>query len=148
MSMTAASTNLSQAKQLIAKAISIGAPAYNSGDIKRCATVYQDTAKEIASLDGGLPSALQIKLVTELDNVRDGDENAKAWTLRRIIDAIIDYTLPITPSSSLSSQPTSKSNISLEPFTQSQLPSEAFGVMDNVMGGINVNSNSIEFLVH
>ena len=91
---------------------------------------------------------MQIKLVTELDNVRDGDENAKAWTLRRIIDAIIDYTLPITPSSSLSSQPTSKSNISLEPFTQSQLPSEAFGVMDNVMGGINVNSNSIEFLVH
>lgn len=78
---------------------------------------------------------MQIKLVTELDNFRDGDENAKAWALRRIFDAIIDYTLPITPSSSLSSQP--MSNISLEPFTQSQLPNEPFGVMDNVMGGIS-----------
>jgi hypothetical protein len=85
---------------------------------------------------------LMTEPTSQSENVRQ--ESGKA--LRRIFDAIIDYTLPITPSSSLSSQPTSKSNISLEPFTQSQLPSEAFGVMDNVMGGINVNS--IEFLVH
>ncbi len=131
MSTTTPSTNLSRAKQLISKAISVGAPAYNSGDIKRCATVYQDTAKEITSL--GLPSALQSKLLTEIYN-ESGDDN-KAWALRRIFDAIVDYTLPITPSSGL---PTS--NVTLEPFTQNQLPKEPIQVLDNVMGGISRGS--------
>jgi hypothetical protein len=126
------SNNLSRAKQLISSAISTGAPAYNSGDIKRCATVYQDTAKEITSL--GLPSELQSKLLTEIDK-ESGDDNAKAWALRRIFDAIVDYTLPLTPTSVL---PTS--NVTLEPFTQSQLPNEPLRVLDNVMGGISQGS--------
>jgi hypothetical protein len=126
MSTTSKNTSLSQAKQLISKAISVGAPAYNAGDIKRCATVYQDTAKDISTL--GLPSALQSKLLAELEN-DSGDDNAKAWAFRRIFDSIVDYTLPITPSTS--DIPT----ITLEPFTQNQLPSSPLGVMDNVMGG-------------
>lgn len=129
MSTTSNNTNLSQAKQLISKAISVGAPAYNAGDIKRCATVYQDTAKDI-STRGGLPSALQSKLIAELEN-DSGDDNAKAWAFRRIFDSIVDYTLPITPSTS------GIPNITLEPFTQNQLPSSPLGVMDNVMGGMS-----------
>ena len=132
MSSTTPSTNLSQAKQLISKAISIGAPAYNAGDIKQCATVYQKAAKEITSL--GLPSALQSKLLAEIDN-DTRDDNAKAWALRRIFDSIVDYTLPLTPSSKPQMQ-----NVTLEPFTQNQLPSEPLGVMDNVMGGISRGS--------
>ena len=132
MSSTTPSTNLSQAKQLISKAISIGAPAYNSGDIKQCATVYQETAKEITSV--GLPPALQSKLLAEIDN-DTRDDNAKAWALRRIFDSIVDYTLPITPSPEPQMQ-----NVTLEPFSQNQLPSEPLGVMDNVMGGISRGS--------
>ena len=127
-----ASTNLSQAKQLISKAISIGAPAYNAGDIKQCANVYEEAAKEIMSL--GLPSALQSKLLIEIDN-DTSDDNAKAWALRRIFDSIVDYTLPLAPSTEPPAQ-----NVTLEPFTQNQLPSEPLGVMDNVMGGISRGS--------
>ena len=125
------STKLSKAKQLISKAISIGAPAYNSGDIKQCATVYRNTAKEITSL---IPSALQSKLLTEIDN-ESADDNAKAWALRSIFDSIVDYTLPITP---LSSQQIL--NATLEPFTQNQLPTEPICVLDNVMGGMSSGS--------
>lgn len=132
MSTATPSTNLSQAKQLISKAISIGAPAYNAGNIKQCATVYQDTAKEIASL--GLPSSLQSDLLAEIDN-ETLDDNAKAWALRRIFDSIVDYTLPLTPSSV-----PLISNVTLEPFTANQLPNEPLGVMDNVMGGISRGS--------
>eukprot|EP00984_Skeletonema_dohrnii_P008755 scaffold3267_cov130-Skeletonema_dohrnii-CCMP3373.AAC.7 len=127
MSTTSPSTNLTQAKQLISKAISIGAPAYNAGDINKCATVYQDTAKQITSL--GIPSALQLDLLAEIDNETSND-NAKAWALRRIFDSIVDYTLPLTPSP----EPPI-SSVTLEPFTQTQLPNEPLGVMDNVMGG-------------
>mmetsp|Transcript_25128 Transcript_25128/g.50296 ORF Transcript_25128/g.50296 Transcript_25128/m.50296 type:complete len:315 (+) Transcript_25128:50-994(+) len=133
MSTTSPSTNLTQAKQLISKAISIGAPAYNAGDINKCATVYQDTAKEITSL--GIPSALQSELLAEIDNNETSNDNAKAWALRRIFDSIVDYTLPLTPYS----EPQIPS-VTLEPFTQTQLPNEPLGVMDNVMGGISRGS--------
>ena len=36
--------DLNQAKQRISQAISQGAPAYNAGDIKQCATIYKQTA--------------------------------------------------------------------------------------------------------
>lgn len=126
------STDLSEAKQLISKAISIGAPAYNAGDIKQCANVYEEAAKDITSLD--LPSAFQSKLLVEIDN-DTRDDNAKAWALRRIFDSIVDYTLPLTPSTEPQTQ-----NVTLESFTQNQLPSEPLGVMDNVMGGISRGS--------
>ena len=129
MSATAPSNNLSQAKQLISKAISIGAPAYNAGDIKKCATVYKETAKEITLL--GLPSSkLQSKLREEIDK-ESGDDNAKAWALRRIFDSIVDYTPPITPSSE------TLPNVTLEPFSKNQLPNAPLEVLDNVMGGIS-----------
>jgi hypothetical protein len=44
---TTTATDLGQAKRQIGQAISIGAPAYNSGDIKKCADTYEETDQDI-----------------------------------------------------------------------------------------------------
>ena len=133
--MMPSNDDLNRAKQRIAQAISAGAPAYNAGDIKKCATVYEDTAKEIARL---LPSALQTQLLQEVgedeSNTDDTNYDAKAWALRRVFDSIIDYQLPLVP------QDVSDENITFEPFSASQLGGEPIGVMDSVMGGISRGS--------
>ena len=127
---TMSNNDLNQAKQRISKAISQGAPAYNAGDIKQCATIYKQTAKEIANL---VPPTFQSKLLQEVDdNVASATEDydAKAWALRRVFDSIIDYQLPLMPQAV-----SSKDNIKYEPFTATQLSAEPIQVMDSVMGG-------------
>lgn len=122
--------NLAEAKQRISKAISIGAPAYNSGDIKQCATIYKETAKDIAPL---VPSSFQTKLLKEVEEEDTNNANnfdTKAWALRRLFDTIVDYQLPLTP------QDVGQKNTSYEPFTPQQI-GEPINVMDSVMGGIS-----------
>lgn len=130
--MAFSNNDLIQAKQRISQAISLGAPAYNEGDIKKCANVYKDTAKEIAPL---LPSSFQTKLLREVED-NDSNENydAKAWALRKIFDSIVDYQPPLVP------QDVSGEDITFEPFTNSQLGGEPLGVMDSVMGGVSSGS--------
>jgi len=111
--------DLNEAKQLISQAISQGAPAYNAGDIKQCATIYKQTAKEIATL---VPTTFQSKLLQEVDdNVTSAteDHDAKAWALRRVFDSIIDYQLPLMPQAIAL-----EDNIKYEPFTATQLSAE------------------------
>ena len=126
----ASSTNLTQAKQRISQAISTGAPAYNAGDIEKCATVYEDAATEIVSL---LPPKFATKLLSEVENENHDSFDAKAWALRKVFDSIIDYQLPLVPQDDVS-------NISFEQFTNTQLGDTPLGVMDNVMGGISQGS--------
>lgn len=131
--MVPSNNSLNQAKQRISQAISIGAPAYNAGDIKKCANVYQDTAKEIAPL---LPPTFQTKLLQEVEEGNNEsntstDYNAKAWALRKVFDSIVDYQMPLVP------QDVAGEDITFDPYTTSQLGGEPIGVMDNVMGGIS-----------
>lgn len=126
----ASSTNLNQAKQRISQAIAIGAPAYNEGNIEKCANVYEDTATEIAHL---LPTTLQTKLLSEVENESYTNYDAKAWALRRVFDSIIEYQLPLSPSQ----DDVPNNAITYEPFTSNQLGGEPVGVMDSVMGGIS-----------
>lgn len=133
--MLPSNQELNQAKQRISQAISVGAPAYNAGDIQRCATLYKEAAREIAPL---VPSTFQVKLLREVEeeDVDDDDNNekkydAKAWALRRVFDSIVEYQLPIIP------HEISDENITYEPFTSSQLGIEPVRVMDSVMGGIS-----------
>lgn len=123
------SNDLNQAKQRISQAITIGAPAYNSGDIEKCASVYKETAEEIVPL---LPSAFQSKLQMETNNKDTKSYDEKAWALRRIFDSIIEYQLPIVPQDA-------PGDITYEPFTTQQLPPPV-GVMDSVMGGLSRGS--------
>ncbi|KAL7546029.1 hypothetical protein ACHAWF_009374 [Thalassiosira exigua] len=120
---------LAEAKARISRAISIGAPAYNAGDIEKCASVYRDTAKEIAPM---LPATFQTKLLREAEeDGTNANHDAKAWALRRIFDSIVEYQLPFAPGD-VASQ-----DVSFEPFAISQLGGEPAAVMDSVMGGIS-----------
>lgn len=129
-SSISSNVDLNRAKRRIAEAISIGAPAYNAGDIKRCADVYGDTARDIAPL---LPSVLQIKLNCAVSAKETGDTDdydARAWAIRRIFDSIVDYQPPLVPEKV-------SSDVTVEPFTAAQLGGEPVGVMDSVMGGVS-----------
>jgi len=131
LKMAPSDTELNQAKQRISAAISIGAPAYNAGDIQKCADVYGDTAKEIAQL---LPTALQTKLLREVDeNENNTNYDAKAWALRKVFDSITAYELPLMPQAGAE-------NLTFDPFTPSQLGDAPIAAMDSVMGGISRGS--------
>lgn len=118
---------LNQAKEIVARAISIGAPAYNAGDISRCSQVYEEATNQLAPF---LPSGLQNKL-KEVSGVDGMDDDSKAWAFRGVFDAISAYQLPFYPVT------TTNSDISFQPFNEETLPSMPRQVMDSVMGGIS-----------
>lgn len=122
---------LAQAKEVIARAISIGAPAYNAGDISKCAEVYQEASNQLGLL---LPNSyLRTKLKKEQSQMDNMDDDSKAWALRRVFDEIAGYQLPFGPMTS-----TCSDNIVFQPFDESTLPASVpRQVMDNVMGGIS-----------
>eukprot|EP00531_Pseudo-nitzschia_arenysensis_P004718 CAMPEP_0116135470 /NCGR_PEP_ID=MMETSP0329-20121206/11206_1 /TAXON_ID=697910 /ORGANISM="Pseudo-nitzschia arenysensis, Strain B593" /LENGTH=265 /DNA_ID=CAMNT_0003630269 /DNA_START=182 /DNA_END=977 /DNA_ORIENTATION=- len=122
-SMTA-SQQMDRAKNLISSAISIGAPAYNAGDIPKCAQVYKETALEISQI---LPKNLQTGLEATIKRSFQ-DANEEAWAFRKQFDSIIEYQIPFVPGAT---------NVSLEPFTNTMIPVEPYVVNDNVMGGIS-----------
>eukprot|EP00584_Thalassiosira_punctigera_P002145 CAMPEP_0172531540 /NCGR_PEP_ID=MMETSP1067-20121228/4907_1 /TAXON_ID=265564 ORGANISM="Thalassiosira punctigera, Strain Tpunct2005C2" /NCGR_SAMPLE_ID=MMETSP1067 /ASSEMBLY_ACC=CAM_ASM_000444 /LENGTH=277 /DNA_ID=CAMNT_0013315931 /DNA_START=179 /DNA_END=1012 /DNA_ORIENTATION=+ len=130
-----ATEDLNRAKERISQAISVGAPAYNAGEIELCAKVYREAAREIAPL---VPPALRTKLLREMEEGENGARgdsanfDAKAWALRRAFDSIIDYRPPFVPR-----DVTEEENVAFEPFTKTQLGGEPAGVMDGVMGGIS-----------
>ena len=59
MSSSIETNDVAKAKSLISRAISVGAPAYNAGDIAGCARVYEETAEKIVPL---LPKDLRTNL--------------------------------------------------------------------------------------
>jgi hypothetical protein len=128
--------DIDQAKRIISDAISIGAPAYNAGNIQECALAYKAAALEIAPL---LPTNLRSSLEKTSQSMMtpqvDGDDNdaAKevAWAYRRQFDAIIEYQAPFQPDPS-----TVNNGYTLETFTPQQLP-QPLEVLDNVMGGMS-----------
>ena len=121
--------NLNQAKEIVAQAISIGAPAYNAGDIGRCAQVYEQASGQLAPF---LPKELQAKLSKEVSGIDGMNDDSKAWALRGLFDAISGYQLPFSPMTTITD-----SNIVFQPFDATMLPSEPREVMDSVMGGIS-----------
>lgn len=126
LKMTSSTPQIDEAKDLIAKAISVGAPAYNAGDISKCALVYKETAINIASM---LPQNLQNSLEeTIFDEYKDSNE--AAWAFRRQFDTIIEYQIPFMPGSP-------SDDISFEKFTVNMVTPEPFVVNDNVMGGMS-----------
>lgn len=72
---------------VVAQAVSVGAPTYNRGDADGCASIYMAAARELlerkdlsASARMGLSAALQ-------QCKGSGDANVSAWTMRRALDA-------------------------------------------------------------
>lgn len=119
--------DMKKAKRLISSAISVGAPAYNSGNIKECARVYMETALEIStSLE--LPQTLKNGLEAAI-NTEYSDSKEEAWGFRRQFDSILEYQVPFMPSSK-------KNEYTLEKFVWGD-SIEPLTVHDNVMGGIS-----------
>jgi hypothetical protein len=75
-------------KTYIEMAISIGAPAYNTGDHQGCFEVYACTARMLVSEVKGADAATA-KLREALNACEESDEaNERAWTMRHAFDAI------------------------------------------------------------
>jgi hypothetical protein len=122
--------HLPSAKALITKAISIGAPAYNEGNIDECAQIYQATALKVVQ-SNVLPRFLQANLEQTLIMANQQSSMDAAWAFRGQFDAILEYQEPITPASSTRYKDSLK-----QPFTnQIMFLNDPVVVNDNVMGG-------------
>merc|ERR1719326_613203 len=71
----------------IEKAISVGVPAFNSGDARRCADVYEACAKKIMR---DVPSEASRMLGEAADaSKRAANAEDRAWIWRRALDAVL-----------------------------------------------------------
>jgi hypothetical protein len=77
------------AKELIASAINLGAPLYNSGRHSACAEVYMQTIDKLLQMENHGMDAMTVKtLQTAMRQATHSQSaDAKAWTLRRALDA-------------------------------------------------------------
>ena len=77
------------AQGLIEMAISIGAPAYNTGDHQGCYDVYSSTARMILATLPSLPTEPAARLKEALEQCHKLDDaNEQAWAMRHAFDAI------------------------------------------------------------
>lgn len=84
---------LAAAQALIGQAISIGAPAYNTGDRQGCYDVYACTARAILATVSALPDAAATRLREGLEQAAKlGDSDAQAWAMRHAFDAVGDMS--------------------------------------------------------
>ncbi len=82
---------LAAAHRFIGTAISIGAPAYNTGDQQGCFDVYACTARMILATLPGLAPEPIAKLREALDQCDELDEPDKqAWAMRHAFDAVAE----------------------------------------------------------
>jgi hypothetical protein len=80
---------LAAAQAYIGMAISIGAPAYNTGDHQGCFDVYAATARMVLATVSKVPDEAKGKLRAALDRCDTLDEpNEQAWAMRHAFDAV------------------------------------------------------------
>jgi len=80
---------LAAAQRFIGTAISIGAPAYNTGDRQGCFDVYACTARMVLATLPGLAAEPTAKLREALDRCAELDNaDEQAWAMRHAFDAI------------------------------------------------------------
>jgi len=75
------------AARVIASAIEIGVPLFNSGDAAACAAVYANTIVDLIDLT---PATLRPKLVAALErSSSSSDDSERAWILRHALDDVL-----------------------------------------------------------
>ena len=80
---------LAAAQALIGRAISIGAPAYNTEDHQGCFDVYSCTARAVLATVDQLPEPAAAQLRDALAKCLElSDPDAQAWAMRHAFDAI------------------------------------------------------------
>lgn len=79
------------AQALVGRAISIGAPAYNTGDHQGCYDVYAATARAVLATVGALPENAAQLLRDGLSKAEAAEgANERAWAMRHAFDALGD----------------------------------------------------------
>ncbi|CAE7537877.1 unnamed protein product [Symbiodinium natans] len=107
-----------------------GVPLYNSGNPQGCAQVYKEAAQNLLDAATKIPSCgtLWRRALDSLQQLPSAD--ARAWALRRALDAVAANDTPSPPSESIS-PPALVRDFS----TASGLEVAGFIVNDTVMGG-------------
>lgn len=78
------------AQALIREAITTGVPKFNSGDAQGCARVYEECCRDILALPGAIDAETGASTDLVLKEMQSlSSESAKAWTLRRQLDALL-----------------------------------------------------------
>lgn len=73
----------------IGRAITAGAPAYNGGDIEKCARIYEETTERLLQGHGECPGA-RTALEAGMERTRQlQDPDDRAWALRDTFDGLL-----------------------------------------------------------
>lgn len=76
-------------RTMISTAIQLGAPVYNSGDLRGCYEIYAATAKMLNRIVDGADDEREVLRDALEEAALESDVNEQAWTMRRAFDAIL-----------------------------------------------------------
>ena len=76
--------------QVLQRAIQRGVPAYNSGDPRQCAAIYQTALEDLLLLaSDDLPADVQENIQSVLRTTSSMSPNDQAWAYRRVMDELL-----------------------------------------------------------
>lgn len=76
-------------RTMLATAISLGAPVYNSGDLRGCYEIYVATAKMLNRIIDGADDERELLRRALEEAALEPDVDEQAWVLRRAFDNIL-----------------------------------------------------------
>ena len=126
-------------EQLLFAAIDRGVPLYNDGSPEACCAVYA-TALEALVLSNGwnLSETRTANLKTAIDNANAmTDQRERAWTLRRIIDALLMDDQMKANSDQPDQPKTENEGVKVYDFQNTRQARNWRIVLDGVMGGLS-----------
>ena len=130
-------------EQLLFAAIDRGVPLYNDGSPEACCAVYA-TALEAVVLTNGwnLSEARTANLKTAVINANEmTDQRERAWTLRRIIDALLmDDQMKASSNEQTTTQQGDSQGVKVYDFANSRQAGNWQIVLDGVMGGLSTGN--------
>ena len=130
-------------EQLLFAAIDRGVPLYNDGSPEACCAVYA-TALEAVVLTNGwnLSETRTANLKTAVANANEmSDQRERAWTLRRIIDALLmDDQMKANSNDQGAPQQGDSQGVKVYDFANSRQAGSWQVVLDGVMGGLSTGN--------
>lgn len=76
-------------RTMLASAISLGAPVYNTGDLRGCYDIYVATAKMLYRIVDGADEEREILKEALEEAALEPDVNEQSWIMRRAFDVIL-----------------------------------------------------------
>jgi hypothetical protein len=129
-------------EQLLFAAIDRGVPLYNDGSPEACCAVYATALEALVLTDGwNLSENRTANLKTAITNANEmTDQRERAWTLRRIIDALLmDDQMKATNAPNPTGD-ASEQAVKVYNFENSRQAGSWQIVLDGVMGGLSTGN--------